>query len=231
MGDYDFGDMVHPTQQPLSCRSKDNCTIISLWPTNELIYLCELCLYKLTLFLQFLIVFSYSHLIGPFFFFSIIHFHTLICLMASLIKENWASINDQYDFDSFENLEIDDALLMSILDEPHVEGECDNEKLSSVIRSLEAEISPIVIDDHDMSMELEWNVDWENSHQFLTNQSYIKSQDIEYNWMDMDDMYIQRYEDEMGGVIEFGGVKDYSQISYANNLEEHGYGALWQEIN
>ncbi|MFS7946971.1 hypothetical protein Hanom_Chr06g00542561 [Helianthus anomalus] len=27
MGDYDFGDMVHPTQQPLSCRSKDNCTI------------------------------------------------------------------------------------------------------------------------------------------------------------------------------------------------------------
>ncbi|KAI3786465.1 hypothetical protein L1987_40162 [Smallanthus sonchifolius] len=151
--------------------------------------------------------------------------------MASLIQENWVSINDQYDFDNFETLEIDDTLLMSILDEPHVEDECDNERLSSVIRSLEAEISPFVIDDRDMSLELEWNTDWENSHQILTSQNYLKSQDIEHNWMEMDDMYIEGYEDGMGGIIEFGGVKDYSQISYGNNIEEHGYGALWQEIN
>ncbi|KAI3695322.1 hypothetical protein L1987_78317 [Smallanthus sonchifolius] len=145
--------------------------------------------------------------------------------MASLIQENWASINDQYDFDNFETLEIDDTFLMSILDEPHVEDECDNERLSSVIRSLEAEISPIVIDDRDMSLELEWNTDWENSLQIFTGQNYLKSEDIEYNWMEMDDMYIQGYEDGIGG------VKDYSQISYGNNIEEHGYGALWQEIN
>lgn len=148
-----------------------------------------------------------------------------------MIQENRTTINEQDDFDNLETLEIDDTLLMSILDEPHVENECDDERLSSVIRSLEAEINPIVIDDHDMSSELEWNVDWEGSYQYTINQSYSKSQDVEYNWMEMDDMYIQGYDDEMSGIIEFGGVKDCSQFSNANNIEEHGYGALWQEIN
>ncbi|XP_076891879.1 uncharacterized protein LOC143543442 [Bidens hawaiensis] len=153
--------------------------------------------------------------------------------MASLIQENRAAINDQDGFDHLETLEINDTLLMSLLDEPHVENECDNERLSSVIRSLEAEINPIVIDDRDMSLELEWNTDWEGTaYQYSINQNYSKSQDVEYNWMDMDDMFIQgNFEDVMGGLLEFGGVKDYSQISYGNNIEEHGYGALWQETN
>ncbi|KAK1439677.1 hypothetical protein QVD17_05497 [Tagetes erecta] len=153
--------------------------------------------------------------------------------MASMIQENRTAINEQQDvgFDILETLEIDDTLLMSILDEPHVENECDDERLSSVIRSLEAEINPIVIDDHDMSSELEWNVDWEGSYPYTINQSYSKSQDVEFNWMEMDDIYIQGYDDGMSGIIEFGGVKDCSQISYGNNIEEHGYGALWQEIN
>ncbi|MFS7984114.1 hypothetical protein Hanom_Chr11g00982691 [Helianthus anomalus] len=34
--------MVHPSHQPLCCRFKDNCTIITLGPTNTLIYLREL---------------------------------------------------------------------------------------------------------------------------------------------------------------------------------------------
>ncbi|GKB16614.1 hypothetical protein Tco_0850537 [Tanacetum coccineum] len=148
--------------------------------------------------------------------------------MATLIQENWAAINEQ---DGFESFEIDDTLLMSILDDPHVENECDDERLSNVIRSLEAEIKPIVIDDNDMSLELEWNTEWESLHHFSTNQNYSKSQDVEYNWMEIDDMYIQGYEDGMGGIIEFGDVKDYSYISYGNNIEEHSYGALWQEIN
>ncbi|KAI3769397.1 hypothetical protein L6452_00499 [Arctium lappa] len=151
--------------------------------------------------------------------------------MASLIQENWATINDQDGFDEFESLEIDDTLLMSILEEPHVDDECDDERLSSVIQSLEAEINPIVIDDHDMSLELEWNIDWEGCHQFSANQNTSRSHDLDYNWMEMDEMYIQGYEDGMGGIIEFGGVKDYSQFSYGNNMEEHVYGALWQEIN
>ncbi|KAI3675059.1 hypothetical protein L1987_84643 [Smallanthus sonchifolius] len=151
--------------------------------------------------------------------------------MASLIQENRAAINDQDDFGNLETLEIDDTLLMSILDEPHVENECDDEKLSSVIRSLEAEINPIVIDDHDMSLELEWNTDWEGSYQYSVSQNYIKSQDFEYNWMEMDDMSIQGYDNGIYALIELDGVKDYPQISYGNNIEEHGYDALWQEIN
>ncbi|KAL4555214.1 hypothetical protein LXL04_037825 [Taraxacum kok-saghyz] len=151
--------------------------------------------------------------------------------MASMIQQNWATINDQGGFDEFESLEIDGTLLMSLLDEPHVDDECDDERLSNVIRSLEAEINPIVIDDNDMSLELEWNADWEGSHQFSTNQNVYKSQDLDYNWMEMDDMYIQGYEDGIGGIIEFGGVKDFSHICYGSNMEEHGYGALWQEIN
>ncbi|KAL8209047.1 hypothetical protein R6Q57_008459 [Mikania cordata] len=150
--------------------------------------------------------------------------------MASLIQENWASINDQYDFDNFETLEIDDTLLLSILDEPHIEDECDNERLSSVIRSLEAEISPIEIDDHDMSLDLEWNADWKNPNELLFNQNYLKLQDTEYNWMEMDDACIQEYDDGMDGIIEFGALNDYSLIPYGSNIEEHGYGALWQEI-
>ena len=145
--------------------------------------------------------------------------------MATLIQENWSAMNEQ---DEFESLEIDDTLLMSILDDPHVENECDDEKLSNVIRSLEAEIKPIVIDDSDMSLELEWNTEWESLHHFSTDQNYSKSQDVEYNWMEMDDMYIQGHEDGMGGIIEFSDVKDYSYISYGNNVEEHSYGALWQ---
>ncbi|PWA87656.1 hypothetical protein CTI12_AA128020 [Artemisia annua] len=152
--------------------------------------------------------------------------------MATLIQENWAAMHEQDGLDEFESLEIDDTLLMSILDDPHVENECDDERLSNVIRSLEAEIKPIVIDDiNDMSLELEWNTEWESSsHHFSTNQNYSKSQDVvEYNWMEMDDMYIQGHEDSMGGIIEFSDVKDYSSyISYGNNVEEHSYGALWQ---
>ncbi|CAH1450028.1 unnamed protein product [Lactuca virosa] len=149
--------------------------------------------------------------------------------MASMIQENWATINGQDGFDEFEPLEIDDTLWMSILDEPHVDDECDDERLSNVIRSLEAEINPIVIDESDMSLELEWNADWEGSHQFSTNQNISKSHDLDYNWMEIDDMYIQGYEDGIGGIIEFGGVKDFSQISYG--VDEHVYGALWQETN
>lgn len=124
--------------------------------------------------------------------------------MASFVHENYESVKgcDEYDTS---------ALLMSqLLDESHIE-DCDDERLTSVIRSLEAEIEPIMqIEDNDSFMELEWDDNlvefcdnnWSGEHRDLSNGqdcSTTSSDDDfdNYNWMEMEDMN------------EFGGVGDY----------------------
>lgn len=159
--------------------------------------------------------------------------------MASFVPENYeSSISCEFNTDS--------ALLLSqLLDESHVE-DCDDERLTSVIRSLEAEIvEPIMMtEDDDSFMKLEWDDNFVEIRNYISDgpvdvmnsQDCSTSSDIDdlnnYNWMDMEDM------------IEFGGVGHdyyhYSQFSndnydvnhnsyVTNTLEEQSYGSLWQD--
>ncbi|KAK9266474.1 hypothetical protein L1049_021386 [Liquidambar formosana] len=163
--------------------------------------------------------------------------------MASPIFENYACINGDDDFNQFEVSEINGALLMSLLEES--QGEVgDDDRLMSVIRSLEAEISPNRTYGLDSPMELEFGVNQEdyqlcNAGQ-VDGQDCSTSADLDFGWIDMeltssspsDDVtnwYMDPCGDEMDGIIEFGGVSDYSQIYYGVPLEEHGYNSLWQD--
>lgn len=167
--------------------------------------------------------------------------------MASFLPENRECVNGCDGLDTVEVFEIDGALLMSqLLDESHVE-DCDDERLTSVIQSLEDEINPIMMDGHDLLMELEWDDNLEVEDCDFSNGGQMDGQDcstascddLDYNWMDMEDMkssfYLGSSEDGMEGVIEFGGVRDYYNYnyynSYANSVEEHSYGSLWQDTN
>uniref|UniRef100_A0A5B7ASK9 Uncharacterized protein n=1 Tax=Davidia involucrata TaxID=16924 RepID=A0A5B7ASK9_DAVIN len=160
--------------------------------------------------------------------------------MASSKPENWACINGNDDFDNFEVTEINGALLMSLLEESQGE-ECDDERLRSVIQSLEAEIDSNMMDGHDSLVETEWGSQLSGGGQ-VDGHDCSTSHDLDFNWMDMemvpslpgDDMtnwYMDPCGDEMDGIIEFGGVRDYSHIYYGIPLEENGCGSLWQETN
>lgn len=157
--------------------------------------------------------------------------------MASFVQENYESFNVCDEFDT-------GALLMSqLLDESHVE-DCDNERLTSVIRSLEAEVEPVMlVEDNESFMELEWD---DNLAEFCDNNWNVEHRDHvsngqdcsttsssddldDYNWMEMEDLN------------EFGGVGDYYYYQYpqfinhdnvnTNILEEQSYGSLWQDTD
>lgn len=154
--------------------------------------------------------------------------------MASFVSDNFESINafDEHDTG---------ALLMSqLLDESHFE-DCDDERLSSVIRSLEAEIEPVmVIEDNDALMELEWDDNLadicKNNEDVINGQdcSTASSSDDDYdnyNWMEMEEM------NEFRGVGDYYYYDHYPQFVnhedvHANySVEEQSYGSLWQDTN
>jgi len=151
--------------------------------------------------------------------------------------------------DQFEVQEIDGALLMSLLEESNAE-DCDDDKLTSVIRSLEAEIDPNMMDGHDLSMDLGWGSNPENFQPFDVAQvddlDCSISHDLDdFDWMEMememippsspsDEMnnwYMDPCGDELDGVIGFGAVTDFSNMYYGVPLEELTYGSLWQETH
>ncbi|KAE9456265.1 hypothetical protein C3L33_11824, partial [Rhododendron williamsianum] len=166
-------------------------------------------------------------------------------MAGSLVPENWASINDSdYDFDQFEVQEIDGALLMSLLEEPSPE-DCDDDKLTRVMKSLEAEIDPKIVDGLDLSMELEWGTDSEGFQPF--NAAQVDDLDCsishnldDFDWMEvemippsspsdeMDNWYMDPCGDELDGIVGFG---DFSNMYYGVPLEELAYGSLWQETH
>ena len=161
--------------------------------------------------------------------------------MAASVPENWACINAAADeFDQFEVNKIDGVLLMSLLEESHNE-ECDDERLTSVIRSLEAEINPIVMDGHDSPMHELDNCQPSEAAQ-VDDQDSSMAHDLDLYWMDvemgpaspsdeMTNWYMDPCGDEFDAIIEFGCVSDYSQNLYGVHLEELSYGCLWQETH
>lgn len=71
--------------------------------------------------------------------------------MASVVPENWPlHSGNEHNFSALEAMETDDnALVLSLLQDSQFE-DCDDERLLSVIQSLEAEIDPnVTMNDHD----------------------------------------------------------------------------------
>lgn len=136
--------------------------------------------------------------------------------MAYLAPENWpVCINVDTDdtdlLNQIEISEIDSAILMSFLDESHMEY-CDDEKLRSVIQSLEAELDPISVINNPAAP----NLDCYNG-------------DFDFSWMDMEmSSYPSPRDAEM---IEFQVGSDYSQIFTYIPIEEEVYDSLWLETD
>lgn len=156
--------------------------------------------------------------------------------MASFVPENHES-TVACEFNT------DGALLLSqLLDELNVE-DCDDERLASVIRSLEAEIlEPNMMTGNDSSfMELEWDDNFVEIGNYMSDglqedvmdsrdcstPSYIDNLD-DYNWMDLEERF------------EFGGLGDdyYYNFQYdsynvnhnsyvTSTLVEQSYGSLF----
>ncbi|KAL3503037.1 hypothetical protein ACH5RR_037486 [Cinchona calisaya] len=148
-----------------------------------------------------------------------------------------------HEFDNFELPQVDDALLMSFLDDTQVE-DCDDEKLSSVIRSLEAEIHQQNSLSENNSRRID---DLFDRH---CGQFDDHDQVLDFDWMDMEmdidivpsspsdgmaSWYMDPCGDDLDGVAEFGSEKDYYfQHLNGTSHEDHegcSYGALWQETN
>jgi hypothetical protein len=125
--------------------------------------------------------------------------------MASPIPESLACNTGDADFQGIEVSGIDGAILMSFLEESQGE-ERDDEDVWKVGR----------IDGHDCVVPHDqigfgWDVDMEPVPSDL-------------NW------YMDPCGNEVDGIIEFGGLSDYSHVNYGIALdEEQGYRSLWQE--
>lgn len=162
--------------------------------------------------------------------------------MASFVPENYESIASC-------EFNVDDVLLLSqFLDESNVEYCEDDERLTSVIRSLEAEImEPIMMtEDGDSFMELEWDDNFVMIRDYISDgpaENEMNSQDCStssegddldnYNWMDMEDMIQSGVGDDYCHYSQYDHNEYYvNQNNYVtNSLEEQSYGSLWQDAN
>ncbi|XP_031250313.1 uncharacterized protein LOC116108184 [Pistacia vera] len=153
--------------------------------------------------------------------------------MASMVAETWAYINGEDDSNGVEVWKFNDALLMSLLEEPHGE-EYNNEQVNKVIQSLEAEINANMLEaGRDLAMEPEFlnvgdNEDGENC---------LSSMEFEWEEMELvpsspsDDMNwcMDQYENELDFMVDYGHVSDYSQIYNVVSFEEQSFCSLWHE--
>ncbi|KAL0353932.1 UNVERIFIED_CONTAM: hypothetical protein Sangu_0974500 [Sesamum angustifolium] len=167
--------------------------------------------------------------------------------MASTVAENWEYADTTHDCsENFELSQINHSLLMSLLDETQVD-DCDDERLTNVIRSLEAEIDYSGHDyayDHNTIWENDL-VDCQSSNDESNDQDCLLQQDdLDLHWMDMETIpsspsggmggwYMDHHGLGMVGGMshEFGGIKNYSHLCYGSPLEEQDYGSLWHETN
>ncbi|KAJ0102810.1 hypothetical protein Patl1_05025 [Pistacia atlantica] len=138
--------------------------------------------------------------------------------MASMVAETWAYINGEDDSNGVEVWKFNDALLMSLLEEPHGE-EYNNEQVNKVIQSLEAEPEFLNVGDNEdgenclSSMEFEWE----------EMELVPSSPSDDMNWC------MDQYENELDFMVDYGHVSDYSQICNVVSFEEQSFCSLWHE--
>ncbi|KAL2245572.1 UNVERIFIED_CONTAM: hypothetical protein Sindi_2825400 [Sesamum indicum] len=146
----------------------------------------------------------------------------------------WYKNSDEIDDTEF--LNIDNSLVMSLLEDSEVE-DGDNERLRTVIQSLEAEI---MSQNSCMgTYDLEGCPDDYRSCDVSCSTSPDRCLDFEWIDMERDYSYLNdevgnyfngQFTDKTGSTMfELGGEVDYSQVfSYAMAMEEDEYCGLWQ---
>ncbi|KAK4727935.1 hypothetical protein R3W88_032852 [Solanum pinnatisectum] len=157
--------------------------------------------------------------------------------MATLVPEveNWACINN--DLTNFDNSQIDCSLLMSLLDDSQGVDDIDhdNERLSSVIRSLEAEINDQPVDPdsfHNTHQGSTINSEdwqsWEYGQSQSQSQDFLESDCVDLNWMDIE-MEIAPSNTINDDMMNFW----YMDNSYGqdHDVYEYGYGTFPLEEN
>ncbi|KAJ6751920.1 hypothetical protein OIU85_002346 [Salix viminalis] len=128
---------------------------------------------------------------------------------------------------------------MCLLEESQGEHESNEERLRSVIQSLEAEINPSVISDGcDTGRDpAEMPCDGEDTTE-LFNMAEMESLGLDLELVDMEVVpsspsdhemnFIWCMEPSENYVTEFG-FSNYFQFGHEAAMDEHGYSSLWQE--
>ncbi|KAK4438999.1 hypothetical protein Salat_0234500 [Sesamum alatum] len=148
--------------------------------------------------------------------------------------------NNSDDIDDTEFLNIDNSLVMSFLEDSEVE-DGDNERLRTVIQSLEAEImsQDSCLGTYDSEG---YSDDYRSSDlEQLSSCSTSPDRSLDFEWIYVETDY-SCLNDEVAGyfngqftekiensMFELGGEVDYSQVySYSMAMEEDEYCGLWQ---
>ncbi|KAK4355326.1 hypothetical protein RND71_024297 [Anisodus tanguticus] len=166
--------------------------------------------------------------------------------MSYLASKSWpVCINIDTDDTNLLNqeIQIDSAVLMSFLDEPHMEY-CDDEKLRSLIQSLEAELDyPITYSPTAPNLDC-YEGDCINSSTEIYHYEdnlYAKSApdgedsseelvDVDFSWMDME--ISSSTSPSNNEMIEFQMGSDiYSQSFTCIPIEEEVYDSLWLQTD
>ncbi|CAN4104323.1 unnamed protein product [Withania somnifera] len=145
-----------------------------------------------------------------------------------MASENWPACNNiiSDDTDLLNQMEIpdfDSTILMSFLDESQMEY-CDDEKLKSLIQSLEAELEyPISIINNPAATPNYLGSEDNSSEELV---------DIDdFSWMDME-MSSSTSPSDNYSMIEFQvGSDNYSQFLTCIPIEEQVYDSLWLQTD
>ncbi|KAH0651317.1 hypothetical protein KY285_031439 [Solanum tuberosum] len=181
--------------------------------------------------------------------------------MANLLAvENWTWFDGCDDLSNFDVSQIDGDIVMSLLDDMQGDDHHDDERLTSVIRCLEAEIDQTqsyptfnnVVSDlvvrvhgHDSFQDKqERNYNGENLQSQNTigqcqSEDFVESNDLDFSWMEMEMEMVPSYpSDEMNlWYMDNNYGQGYEVVSgisnYSNTVsfEENDYHSLWQEQN
>lgn len=159
--------------------------------------------------------------------------------MATLVPEveNWACINGcNNDLSNFDHSQIDCSLLMSLLDDSQGVDDIDhdNERLSSVIRSLEAEIDdqPLINVDQNSHQGSTNGEDWQSRESGQSqSQDFLESDGLDLNWMDIE-MEIAPSNSISDDMMNFWYMENsYGQDHEVHDVYEYGYGTFPLEEN
>ncbi|KAG5597499.1 hypothetical protein H5410_038731 [Solanum commersonii] len=159
--------------------------------------------------------------------------------MANLLAvENWTWIDGCDDLSNFDASQIDDDIVMSLLDDMQGDDNHDDERLTSVIRSLEAEIDQtrsyptfnnvvselaVRVHGHDSFQDKqERNYNGENFQSQNTigqcqSEDFVESNDLDFSWMEMEMEMVPSYpSDEMNLWYMDNNYGQEAELEYPN---------------
>ncbi|KAG4161024.1 hypothetical protein ERO13_D01G033400v2 [Gossypium hirsutum] len=139
--------------------------------------------------------------------------------MALMLTENPGLINRSNGVEEIGVPEIDAGLLMSLLEESQSEEYCNEEQVTSLMESLEAEIRMV----NAGSCSIEGDIGSNNYFEWSEMEMVPSSPSDDMNW------YVEDHVQEMsmdGYLVQFGN--DFPLNCYESQLE-NGFTSLWQE--